>query len=227
MNSETPLQLAIFDCDGTLVDSQHSIIQAMDDTCDTFGFDRISRESIRRVVGLPLEIAMEHLFPVQETTQHHEMAETYRVHFRKMRENDAVEEPLFPGTVEALDRLEQDGWLLGVATGKAMRGLLPTLDTHGLRNRFTTLQTACRARGKPDPEMVNKALSETGVDAKNAVVIGDTTYDILMARNANVTSIGVAWGYHDDDELIKAGAAAVIHTYAELSQAIQMVMEER
>ncbi|WP_135077521.1 HAD-IA family hydrolase [Terasakiella sp. SH-1] len=225
MASDKPLQLAIFDCDGTLVDSQHAIISAMDMTCKTYGFDKIPAESVRRVVGLPLEVAMEMLFANENRETHHEMAETYRAHFRDMRLNDEVEEPLFKGTIEALDALEADGWLLGVATGKAMRGLIPTLKTHGLQDRFVTLQTACRAMGKPHPEIVEKALSESGVDAKNAVVIGDTTYDIHMAGNAKVKSIGVSWGYHASEELLQAGAACVIHDYSELPQAIKQVME--
>ncbi len=225
MNSETPLQLAIFDCDGTLVDSQHSIIEAMDMTCDSYDIARIGRDSIRQIVGLPLEIAMANLFEGLSTDAHNEMAESYRQHFRKMRLNGDVEEPLYPGTVKALDEIEANGWLLGVATGKAMRGLIPTLETHDLQERFVTLQTADRARGKPHPEMVEKALEETGVYAHNAIVIGDTTYDIHMACNANVKSIGVAWGYHDVEELTRAGAASVVQTYAELPEAINKVME--
>ncbi|MDV7338512.1 HAD-IA family hydrolase [Terasakiella sp. A23] len=225
MNTETPLQLAIFDCDGTLVDSQHSIIKAMDLTCKTYGIDKLGRDSVRRVVGLPLEIAMANLIDGLTQSQCDEMAECYRNHFRTMRINDDVEEPLFPGTVDALNQLEDDGWLLGVATGKAMRGLIPTLQTHNLEKKFTTLQTACRARGKPDPEMVEKALNKTGVETQNAIVIGDTTYDIHMACNANVKSIGVAWGYHEPDELMEAGAVSVIHDYSELTQAIKKAME--
>lgn len=225
MSTETPLQLAIFDCDGTLVDSQHSIIKAMDLTCETYKLSRLSRDSVRRVVGLPLEIAMATLFKGLKEDDHLEMAETYRNHFREMRLNGEVEEPLFPGTVEALKELESKGWLLGVATGKAMRGLIPTLETHNLQNLFTTLQTACRAMGKPHPEMVEKALAETGVEAKNAIVIGDTTYDIHMAGNAKVKSIGVAWGYHDEQELLNAGASEVIHDYSELGETIERVME--
>jgi phosphoglycolate phosphatase len=224
---DTPLQLAIFDCDGTLVDSQHAIIHAMDMTCDSHGLDQIPRDSIRQIIGLPLEIAMKQLFNTGNSNLHIEMAESYRMHFRSLRDNHQVNEPLFPGTVEALNQLEDQGWLLGVATGKAMRGLIPTLQTHDLENKFTTLQTACRARGKPDPEMVEKALYETGVDAKNAVVIGDTTYDILMACNANVKSIGVAWGYHDPKELKEAGAALIINTYDELNHAINKLMENQ
>lgn len=227
LSSETPLQLAIFDCDGTLVDSQHSIIKAMDMTCETYGIDKISRDSVKRVVGLPLEIAMVQLFEGPSLDQHNEMAETFRLHFRKMRIDGEVEEPLFDGTVQALDHLEQDGWLLGVATGKAMRGLIPTLETHNLQNRFVTLQTADRAMGKPHPEMVEKALEETGVYAHNAIVIGDTTYDIEMAANANVRSIGVAWGYHDIKELTRAGAAEVVHSYSELPDVINKVMEAK
>ena len=222
---QNPLKLALFDCDGTLVDSQASIIKAMDLMCETFEKTKLSRESIKHIVGLPLERGMEILFPGNTLNTYDEMADTYRAHFRKMRLADEVEEPIFEGTEKALSILEAEGWLLGVATGKAMRGLIPTLQTHGLEPYFTTLQTACRARGKPDPEMVEKALSETGVDAKNCVMIGDTTYDILMACNANVKSIGVSWGYHSVQDLKDAGAHAIVHSYEELPAMISKVME--
>lgn len=225
MSVNTSLKLALFDCDGTLVDSQNSIFKAMELTCQSYQLEPLARDSVRRIVGLPLEIAMAHLFEDLPSQQHHEMAECFREHFRQMRLSDTVEEPLFPGTLDALDQLTQSGWLLGVATGKVMRGLKATLNTHDMSNRFSTLQTADRARGKPDPEMVEKALYETGVEAKNAVVIGDTTYDIHMAGNAKVKSIGVSWGYHHEDELRAAGAAEIIYDYSELNDAMNRVME--
>jgi len=166
---------------------------------------------------------MAYLFPDHDDETHHKMADLYRTEFRAMRLAGHVHEPLFDGTKEALTRLNERDWLLGVATGKAMRGLIPTLETHGLENQFVTLQTADRARGKPHPEMIEKALQETGVERDHTVMIGDTTYDIEMACNAKVHSIGVSWGYHSPEDLKAAGATAIIQHYSELDDALNQI----
>lgn len=223
MTESQPLRLALFDCDGTLVDSQHAIIDAMDQTCDAFNCTQQSRQAIRNIVGLPLEVGLSMLFPERTDTDHIQMADHYRTTFRSMRLAGDVDEPLFDGTAEAIKRLHGDDWLLGVATGKAMRGLIPTLESHDLQSYFTTLQTADRARGKPHPEMIEKALSETGVETSHTVMIGDTTYDIEMAVNAKVHSIGVSWGYHDPADLKRAGATCIIDHYSELDDALNHI----
>jgi phosphoglycolate phosphatase len=134
-------------------------------------------------------------------------------------------EPLFPGLVETLDRLEMAGFLLGIATGKARRGLDFTLATHNLVGRFVTLQTNdVVAAGKPAPDMVIQAMVETGAVPASTVVIGDTTYDIEMARNAGVPAIGVAWGYHDENVLSKAGALHIINNFGELPDLVNQLM---
>ena len=212
--------MAVFDCDGTLVDSQSSIVSAMFAACEHHGFARPEADAVRRMVGLPLDVAIQRLLPQIDVGFSQTMSETYKSAFLDLRQAGLVEEPLFPGVLQVMDRLDAAGWLMGVATGKAMRGLERTLSHHELMGRFVTHQTADRARGKPHPEMMLNAMSETGVEAEHTVMIGDTTYDVEMAANAGVKSIGVAWGYHETGELMDAGAMVVVHTADELMQAL-------
>lgn len=215
-----PLRLAVFDCDGTLVDSQSSILHAMFAACDHHGFSRPEADAVRRVVGLPLEVAIQRLLPQVDAALSAVMSETYKSAFFDLRQAGGVNEPLFAGVGGVLDALDRAGWLMGVATGKSWRGLNSTLSHHGLMDRFVTHQTADRAQGKPHPEMMLNAMRDTGVEARHTVMIGDTTYDVDMASNAGVRTIAVAWGYHDADELMDAGAVTVVRNAAELMEAL-------
>lgn len=199
-------RLAIFDCDGTLVDSQHNICRAMELCFSEAGLEPPERDRTRRVVGLSLVEAMQAMIPDAESDFHVAMAEAYKRVFRQMRAKGLADEPLYPGVGELLDRLESEGWLLGVATGKSDRGLALCLEHHGLLARFATLQTADRHPSKPHPSMIERALADAGAAAEASLMIGDTSYDMAMARAAGVTAIGVGWGYHQADELIRAGA---------------------
>jgi len=219
--TENPLRLAVFDCDGTLVDSQHSIVTSMHAAFEHHGFDIPDAEAVRRVVGLPLDVAIRHLAPHVDVAYSEEVSETYKSAFFQMRQAGDVQEPLFPGISGVLDRLDTAGWLMGVATGKSHRGLTATLHHHNLYERFVTHQTADRAQGKPHPDMMYKAMSETGVEPVDTVMIGDTTFDIEMAVNAGVRSIGVAWGYHQTQELLDAGASSVVNHADDLTAAIK------
>jgi len=214
--TDARVKLAIFDCDGTLVDSQHSIIASMNAAFDVHDLPRASREAIRRVVGLPLLDAVAQLIPDASSDLIEAVREEYGRAWHHIRETEGLNEPLFPGLIETLDHLEADGWLLGVATGKSRRGLDGTLEKHGVLERFVTLQTADRARGKPDPEMVQLAMIETGAAAGDTVMIGDTTFDMEMAVSAGVMAIGVSWGYHEVEELKITGAAEVIDAFEDL-----------
>lgn len=224
INRHSQLKLAVFDCDGTLVDSLHSIVHSMQQACIAYGASPPSSDAVRRIIGLPLETAIAELLPDLDKAAVWDVREGYREVFSGLRARDEVHEPLYPNTVEALDTLEADGWLLGVATGKAHRGLVSTLATHDLVDRFVTLQTADRAAGKPHPEMLHNAMSETGVEADMTVMIGDTTFDMEMAVNAGTMAIGVAWGYHEREELKAAGAAVVIEDFSDISGVINGLM---
>jgi len=220
MPQTSPLRLAVFDCDGTLVDSQHVIVACMAAAFTTEGLVAPEAAAVRRVIGLPLAECMARLATGYPDACHRRLVEFYKDAFFAMRQRPDHNEPLFDGALAALDRLEAEGFLLGIATGKARRGLLAVLDRHGLTGRFVTLQTADIGPGKPHPDMLHRALAETGASAADTVMIGDTSFDMLMARNAGVRGIGVAWGYHPADELHGAGAAAVVAHFDELPEII-------
>ena len=210
-------KLAVFDCDGTLVDSQANICAAIEESFALHGVAIPERAAIRRIVGLSLVEAMRGLLPGADDAQHRAMAEDYKRAFQRMRATGALaDEPLFDGMVAALNRLDAEGWLFGVATGKSDRGLAHVLHLHGLTDRFVTLQTADRHPSKPHPSMIETAMAEAGATAETTVMIGDTSYDMMMARNAGTRALGVAWGYHPADELLACGAHAVAAEVADL-----------
>jgi phosphoglycolate phosphatase len=205
-------RLALFDCDGTLVDSQHNICAAMAECFVASGRDAPPPEQTRRVVGLSLVEAMAAMLPDEAPHIHAAMAEDYKRAFQAMRARGLDEEPLFDGIAALVEALAAEGWRLGVATGKSDRGLALCLKHHGLDARFQTLQTADRHPSKPHPSMVEAAMAEAGAAPETTMMIGDTSYDIMMARAAGVTAVGVTWGYHDAEDLRGAGAHHIVHT---------------
>ena len=200
------VRLAIFDCDGTLVDSQADIYRAMEDCFTRARLDPPTREATRRVVGLSLVDAIRILLPASEPDFPVALAEDYKRSFHRLRAGGQVEEPLFDGMLDLIHGLEAGGWLLGVATGKSDRGLRLCLERHGIHGRFMTLQTADRHPSKPHPAMIEAALEEVAADPRASAMIGDTSFDMAMAKAAGVTAVGVAWGYHDAADLAEAGA---------------------
>ena len=220
------LNLAVFDLDGTIVDSQDMIVAGMHAASDAHGCAKPEARSVKRVVGLPLQEAIEKLFPEADATDVVSLTDTYKRTIIDMRERGEEHEPLFPGAGQALDTLDRKGWLLGIATGKPMRGLINSMKPYGLLERFITLQTADVGPGKPNPDMLLRAMSETGADKQRTVMIGDTTYDMEMARNAGARAVGVAWGYHETDELKEAGAQVIVRSFAELPSMLEKIMEK-
>lgn len=210
------VKLAIFDCDGTLVDGQAAVCNAMDAAFADCGLPLPDKYHVRRIVGLSLPQAIRLLLPDADEALRGQVDAAYRSAFRAAREAGAMSEPLYDGIRELLDGLRAGGWTLGVATGKAQRGLDHCLATHSLTGHFATLQTADYHPSKPHPSMIEQALGETLALGADAVMIGDTIYDIQMALNAGVRAIGVNWGYHAPDELIAAGADAVATSPAHL-----------
>jgi len=209
-------RLAIFDCDGTLVDGQANVCLAMEEAFAQTGMTAPPRALIRRAVGLSLPQAMAMLLPESSPPQQDELADRYRIAFRAQREAGLVYEPLFEGMADLLRHLRDSGWTLAVATGKSDRGLAHCLAEHGIADLFASLQTADRHPSKPHPAMVEQILFETGASAARTVMIGDTSFDMIMAENAGVRAIGVGWGYHDSHELLGCGADGVAETMAEL-----------
>jgi phosphoglycolate phosphatase len=212
--------LIIFDCDGTLVDSQANIIMAMNDSFARHNLALPEPHAVRRIVGLSLVEAVQALLPDAAHDFQVSVAEDYKTAFHRLRGAGMVEEPLFPGTREILDALAEQGHQLGVATGKSDRGLRIVLQHHGLTDHFITLQTADRHPSKPHPSMIHQAIADAGAHAADTVMIGDTTFDMEMAVNAGVRAIGVDWGYHEPHELTAAGAATVLSSFKALTDII-------
>lgn len=204
-------RLAIFDCDGTLVDSGATIHAAVAEAFTEHGLPVPPPGESRRVIGLSLIEAMAALIPEASGEDHARLTETYKAKFIAARAEGRVEEPLFDGILELLNAMAADGWMLAVATGKSARGLSHCLENHGLAQRFISLQTADLHPSKPHPSMVLQAMADAGAAPGATVVIGDTSYDMGMARAAGATGIGAGWGYHDEQELLDAGAATVAH----------------
>jgi phosphoglycolate phosphatase len=203
-------RLAIFDCDGTLIDGQHNICTAMETCFAAAGLPPPARDRTRSVVGLSLPEAMRAMVPEAEPALHQALAEHYKKAFQEMRARGLAEEPLYEGVSDLLDRLEAEGWLLGIATGKSDRGVALCLELHNIAARFVTVQTADRHPSKPHPSMIKEAMSEAGSSAETTVMIGDTSYDMEMAIAAGVTAVGVSWGYHAPDLLNRAGAHHIV-----------------
>lgn len=212
------MKLAVFDCDGTLVDSQAAIVMIMNQAFAAEGHAVPTDLAIRRTIGLPLADAMAMLAPGADAARVRRLTEGYRDIARTMQLKHDHHEPLFEGTRETLDRLAKAGWMLAVATGKGRRGLIATLTRHDLLERFLSLHTADDGPGKPDPTMLRNAMAFAGVQAADTVMIGDTSFDMRMAANAGVRGLGVVWGYHPREELMASGAHAVADTYTHLAE---------
>ena len=208
--------LVLFDVDGTLVDSQHMIVAAMNRAFEVAGLPAPGRTETLSVVGLSLDEAMTRLLgtadgPVQA------LGEAYKNAYFDLRRSATSQEPLYPGALDAISALSaRNDVVLGLATGKSKRGVRAILDLHDLHGRFATIQCADDHPSKPHPSMVLTALAETGVAPERAVILGDTVFDVGMGRSAGIAALGVDWGYHDTPDLVAAGAESVLSDYSEL-----------
>ncbi len=183
-----------------------------------------SRERILSIVGLSLAEAFARLGAGEGRVPLPVLVDSYKAAFHTLRQSPEHLEPLFPGARTALDALSvRDDILLGIATGKSQRGVRAVLTHHDLLTRFRTIKTADDAPSKPHPGMVQAAMEEAGVGPHDTIVIGDTVFDIGMARAAGARAIGVSWGYHPAGDLHAEGADLVIDDYAALVPALETV----
>ena len=218
------MRLLIFDCDGTIVDSQAGIVLSMDHAFRSMGLKPPPRAATLSVVGLSLPEAFSVLAPDADSDVRKMLAERYKSAFRDLDRDPSECEILFPGckdTIKAL--LEHDDVVLGIATGKSKRGVDRLVEREGWHGHFLTIQTADDHPSKPHPSMILRAMAETGAEPHETIMIGDTTYDIDMAHAAKVGALGVTWGYHHRDELSESGAHLIIDDYAEMPGAISNV----
>ncbi|MCS6759107.1 MAG: HAD-IA family hydrolase [Candidatus Devosia euplotis] len=218
--------LVVFDMDGTLIDTQDLIAERMATMFRTMGQAIPTPEQARRVIGLSLPVAMARLAQTDDAVLVNGLVEAYRAHYRAGVLTNEGREGLFPGALEALHRLNQRyDALLGIATGKGLNGVHRLLALRGVSNYFTTLQTPDHNPSKPHPGMVLNAMRETGALPEQAVMIGDTTFDIEMGVAAGCKAIGFTWGYHEPRELITAGASTMIDWFDQLDGAIRQLVK--
>lgn len=220
------MYLIIFDVDGTLVDSQNTIVHGFEVGFAAAGLPMPDRQTVLSIVGRSLDEAVTDLVGPDKLDKVPVIAEAYRASKLARRDEGLDLDPLYPGARDAIDRLHsRDEALLGIATGKAMRGVRHMLDTHDLHGRFATIQTADTSPSKPHPDMIERAIRETGVEPGNTVMIGDTGFDMAMAKAAGAHAIGVKWGYHDHSRLAADGADRILDRFEELDCAIDEVLE--
>lgn len=216
------MRLVIFDCDGTLIDSQHAIYRSMSQAFGTLGLPAPTRADVLGIVGLSLPEALAALAPRESEAVRRDLVEAYRRGFAGVRAELDHLEALYDGVAAAVDALSRRAdTLLGIATGKSKRGVARLLVQEDWEGHFVTIQTADDHPSKPHPSMILQAMRETGVAPHETVMIGDTTYDMEMALNAGVAAIGVSWGYHAGERLRGAGAHEVVEAGGDLIDTIE------
>lgn len=219
------MRLIVFDMDGTLVDSAALMVESARAACDLVGVVAPPDAEIRSISGLTLVDGLRRLVPDADDATLNRLAQGYRDAYSSSVAAQ-LREPLFPGTLDAIERLAaHEDTLLAVATGKALRGAQRVLALHEIAHHFTSVQTPDHNPSKPHPGMLQAAMSQVGVRPEMTVMIGDTNHDMEMARAAGVSALGVSWGYHLPDALIAAGAHHVIDDYAALDAAIDTLLE--
>lgn len=219
------LKLAIWDMDGTIVDSRKVIQTAMVRTFETLDLQPPTYDQTRKVVGLGLQEACEILAPNLSPGKLNELVETYRNAFVRLRAEGEGFEPLYEGALETLNRLANEGWLLAIATGKARRGVESFFEQHQTRHLFDTTWCADDGPGKPHPFMCEQAMSVLGAEPNQTLIIGDAIHDIRMGLNAGIHTMGVSWGFGETNELEQVGAHEVHHDFITLNTSLDRFAE--
>ncbi len=216
-----PPRLAIWDVDGTLVDSRAVIQACMEDAFHKTGLPPPEYDATRRVIGMSLVEALTLLAPQDIAAGTLDvLVDHYRNAFTLRRAEPDHHEPMYEGALDLLDRLKQDGWLLAIATGKTHRGLAGLFEKHAIRSHFDTVWCADDGPGKPHPFMVEQAMRAVGCAPVQSLMIGDAIHDMAMSRAANVRALGVSWGFGLADELTEAGAHEVHHDFRTLTDSL-------
>ena len=218
------MKLVLFDVDGTLIDSQNVIVADQRMAFAACGLETPSRERSLSIVGLSLVEAFTVLVGPKGPIER--LVEAYKDAFHTLRQDPANAEPLFPGVERCLDWLDgREDVVLGIATGKSRRGVAHLLDRHGWHDTFSVIQTADDAPSKPHPGMILQAMKETGAGPHDTVMVGDSSFDMGMARAAGVLPVGVSWGFQPVAALAEAGAGPIVHSYAELETVLREFLD--
>lgn len=205
--------LIVFDWDGTLMDSAGHIVAAMQRAIRGLGLPARSDTQLSELIGLGLNDAFARLYPELNTAATLELLSQYRQHFLNPPVPEAI---LFSGVQETLRQLHTAGYRLAVATGKSRRGLDRAMTETQLSALFAASRCADECASKPDPQMLEEILLECGVEPARTLMVGDTEYDMAMARSAGVPALGVACGVHAAERLVSAGACAVLPAVPDL-----------
>ena len=207
-------KLIIFDWDGTLMDSQARIVACLDESARDLALPSLTDTEYKQVIGLGLKEAIENLFPQLSDKQVQLFADRYRYHF--VTANDTPT-GLFADTKIMLEQLIDKGFMLAIATGKARRGLDRVLQETELVDFFHGSRCADETRSKPHPQMLEELLDEFGVFCEEAIMVGDTEYDMLMARSLGMDALAVSYGVHDKKSLLKHEPVSCLDSITELS----------
>jgi len=212
------LKLALFDYDGTIVDSAGMIVQGAIEAFRMCGLPDPDPQKVRENIGRPLAVALDVYMPVGYTVTPEQISEAYRSWYAEQGRLGLQNEPLYPGMVELIHELKSNDWLIGIATNKSRVGLTNGLAKHNLSNIFDITLSTDENIAKPNPAMALRAMKELGVEEKYSVIIGDTINDIGLGVNSGITSIGVTWGYNNRKLLMSAGANHLVDNAQDLSK---------
>lgn len=202
----------IFDWDGTVMDSTHSIVTAIQNACADLSLPVPSRHEASWVIGLSLESALYRCVPTLSASQYPQFIERYRHHFFS-RDSDMV---LFEGVEQVFSDLKNRQVVLGVATGKSRVGLDRVLQTASLHSVFDATRCADESMGKPHPAMLFELMEELSLQPEQVLMVGDTTHDVHMATAAGVDSMAVTYGAHDKQTLLEAQPTVMVSTVRDM-----------
>jgi phosphoglycolate phosphatase len=211
------MKLAVWDVDGTLVDSRASILRALQEGAVAVGLTPPDYDEARHIVGLSLLEAVQTLRPEISLEHAEAYAHQYKQSFIRFHTEEGFHEPLYDGAESCLRRLKAEGWRLGMATGKSRRGIERNEDFFGWQGLFDATFCGDDGPSKPHPFMIERNMEVVGARPHETIMIGDTGHDIGMARAAGVYAIGVSWGFHTVAELEAAGAHDIVHSYDDLN----------
>ncbi len=212
-SADDALAMVVFDWDGTLMDSIGRIVRCLHFAIEEIGAEPRTDAQLREIIGLGVHQATQALYPGADDAFMNALARAYRLHYL---ERDSTPTPLYPDAELILTTLAERGYLLAVATGKSRRGLDAALESTGLTGLFDATATADEHPSKPDPAMLRYLIGRLGVDRRDAVMVGDSTYDLQMANQFGMVSIGITHGAHDAERLRRVGPRVLVQGLAEL-----------
>jgi phosphoglycolate phosphatase len=212
-SSTKKYKLVIFDWDGTLMDSSDRIVSSMQSAAVLCSQPKPTAEAVKNIIGLSLDVSVARLFGQADADTQQSIVFNYKDQYVN---HDLTPTPMFDGAIDLLNTLKGEGYQLAVATGKGRPGLQNVLTKSGTAHYFVCTRTGDEAESKPSPDMLQQILTEMGLEAKEAVMIGDTEFDLGMAKAIGMDRIGVSFGVHERERLMLQGPLVVVDSLGEL-----------